>query len=66
MKQDDLTVFKGIPFAAPPLGNLRWRAPQPVRPWTGTLRADHFSQACSQNPRVLVAFGDKSGVGEDC
>lgn len=34
-ESDGVTIFKGIPFAAPPLGNLRWKAPQPVVPWTG-------------------------------
>ncbi len=45
---DGITSFKGIPFAAPPLGNLRWRAPQPVRPWTGTRQADQFGPECMQ------------------
>ena len=31
----DIHIFKGIPFAAPPVGNLRWKAPQPVLPWSG-------------------------------
>jgi len=43
-----LTVYKGIPFAAPPVGALRWREPQPVRPWQGVLQADTFAPACSQ------------------
>jgi len=64
--QDGAAIYKGIPFAAPPLGDLRWRWPYPVQPWSGTLAADHFGQACSQNPRMLAAFGDKNGVGEDC
>ena len=38
--EDDLTVYKGIPFAAPPVGDLRWRAPQPVAKWPGVLNAD--------------------------
>lgn len=37
-----VTVFKGIPYAAPPVGELRWREPQPVRPWTGVKVADTF------------------------
>ena len=40
--------YLGIPFAAAPVGNLRWKAPQPVAPWQGVLRADHFSPACMQ------------------
>src|SRR5881397_4449257 len=43
-------LFRGIPYAAPPNGNLRWRAPQPVTAWQGVLRADHFSPACMQLP----------------
>ena len=40
--------FKGVPFAAPPVGALRWRAPQPVKPWQGVLRAASFGPACMQ------------------
>lgn len=37
-----ITVFKGIPFAAPPVGNLRWKAPQPVQKWQGVREAKEF------------------------
>jgi hypothetical protein len=37
--QDTVAYFKGIPFAAPPIGNLRWRPPQPVRKWSGLRKA---------------------------
>jgi para-nitrobenzyl esterase len=40
--------YLGIPFAAPPVGNLRWRSPQPVVPWLGVRAADRFSAACMQ------------------
>ncbi len=43
-------VFKGIPFAAPPVGALRWREPQPVAPWKGVRAATEYSAACMQNP----------------
>jgi para-nitrobenzyl esterase len=43
-------VFKGIPFAAPPVGELRWKAPQPVIAWSGVKRADTFSPNCMQQP----------------
>lgn len=40
---DGLTIYKGIPFAAPPVGDLRWKAPQPVLPWDTILIADHYA-----------------------
>jgi para-nitrobenzyl esterase len=43
-------VFKGIPFAAPPLGALRWKAPQPAVPWSGVKTADTFGAQCMQPP----------------
>ncbi|MGB6198380.1 MAG: carboxylesterase family protein [Candidatus Acidiferrales bacterium] len=42
-------AFKGIPFAAPPVGDLRWRAPQPATPWKGALDATHFGAICPQH-----------------
>ena len=58
--------FKGIPFADPPVGALRWREPQPVKPWTGVRAAAKFGPRCMQLP----IFGDMNfrsdGVGEDC
>jgi para-nitrobenzyl esterase len=42
-------VFKGIPFAAPPVGDLRWRAPQPALVWSGVRKADRFSPVCPQH-----------------
>ncbi len=63
---DGITSFKGIPFAAPPIGNLRWRAPQPVRPWNGVRRADHFGPSCMQPPPVLKLLGAPPAMSEDC
>jgi len=40
--------FKGIPFAQPPVGDLRWREPQPVKNWTGVRSADAFGPRCMQ------------------
>jgi hypothetical protein len=43
-----LSVYKGVPFAAPPVGDLRWRAPAAVAPWTGIRGANAFAAACMQ------------------
>jgi para-nitrobenzyl esterase len=48
VREGDVDTYKGIPFAAPPVGELRWRAPQPAAPWTGVKRADRFSPICMQ------------------
>ncbi len=45
-----VTVYRGIPFAAPPLGELRWRPPQPSAAWDGVRQAGQFSAACIQDP----------------
>ena len=57
-----MRIFKGIPFAAPPVGNLRWRAPQPVAHWDGVRKADQFSPVCMQNAPNAAA----SKPSEDC
>ena len=44
----DVASFRGIPYAAPPVGEMRWRMPQPVKPWKGVLSADKFGPACMQ------------------
>jgi para-nitrobenzyl esterase len=48
-KDASITVFKGIPFAAPPVGNLRWQAPKPPASWQGERKAAAFSKSCIQN-----------------
>lgn len=45
-------VFKGVPYAAPPIGNRRWKEPQPVIPWDGVRPADDFSAAAVQDPHI--------------
>ena len=51
--QPTVRVFKGIPFAAPPLGENRWKAPQPVAKWEGVRKADAFGAPCAAGPRRL-------------
>src|SRR6185295_29184 len=46
---DGVTAYLGIPYAAAPVGDLRWRAPQPVAQWDGVRKADHFGTSCMQN-----------------
>jgi para-nitrobenzyl esterase len=60
---DGISIFKGIPFAAPPVGDLRWKAPMPVQPWTGVKKADSFGPACMQTPNSM---GNTAPVSEDC
>ena len=61
-----ITVFKGVPFAAPPVGNLRWKAPQPVEKWEGVRKATEYGP----NPMQEALFGDMNfGTkvnSEDC
>ncbi len=59
-------IFKGIPFAAPPVGNLRWREPQPLGNWDGVRQANGFGPRCMQaNVYPDMVFRDK-GPSEDC
>jgi para-nitrobenzyl esterase len=60
-----ISVYKGVPFAAPPLGDLRWRPPLPVAPWTGTRKADAFAPACMQ-VGVSMPGETPPAVSEDC
>ena len=64
--EDGLTVYRGVPFAAPPVGNLRWRAPRPGATWTGVRQADTFAPACVQGMRPPANADRGPGAGEDC
>src|SRR5579863_9601013 len=59
----EIRVFKGIPFAAPPVGNLRWKAPQPVAHWDGVRKGDEFGPVCMQ---AAGRGGAQPKMGEDC
>lgn len=66
-----VTAFKGIPFAAPPVGDLRWRPPQAPASWQGVLKADHYSAACIQDhTRSLgpwtAEYMHQGDYSEDC
>lgn len=65
VKRDDgIRVFKGVPFAEPPVGELRWKPPQPVKPWEGVRKADKFGPYSMQPTLASVGLGPK--VSEDC
>lgn len=61
IQTNDVVAFKGIPYAAPPVGDLRWRAPQPVSAWTTTRVADKASPNCMQTVTTT-----SPSVAEDC
>ena len=58
--------YKGIPFAAPPVGDLRWKAPQPAQKWRGVRKADHFGPRAMQLPLFNDMVFRSDGVSEDC
>jgi para-nitrobenzyl esterase len=62
---DGVAVYKGIPFARPPVGELRWRAPEPATPWTGVLKATRFASACMQTG-VSMPGETPPQTSEDC
>jgi para-nitrobenzyl esterase len=66
MMPSGIHSFKGIPYAAPPVGDLRWKEPQPVTNWSGVFKADHFGH----NPMENKVFGDmgfrSDSMSEDC
>jgi len=78
--ENNVAEFKGIPFAAPPVGDLRWRAPKPNIPRTGQLTALDFAPACMQSNRLVEWYagvaqtfghgpevvGRPKGLSEDC
>ncbi len=58
--------FKAIPFAAPPVGPFRWRAPQPVQPWQASRPAKEYAPACMQDPVPGIAAPIEGPLSEDC
>jgi para-nitrobenzyl esterase len=71
-KSGDISIFKGIPFAAPPVGDLRWKAPQPVKNWTGILKCEKFSASPMQRTPVPFMMWTEEfitppgNLSEDC
>jgi len=69
--KNEVTAYLGIPFAAPPVGDLRWRPPQPAAHWEGVRKAEHFGASCMQSePGSRLPwteeFMTQGAVSEDC
>ena len=69
-RHGEVAIWKGIPYAAPPVGALRFRPPQPAAAWSGVRDATHFGTVAAQSrdPRIAIlsGIGDKVASGEDC
>jgi para-nitrobenzyl esterase len=61
-----IRIFRGVPFAAPPVAGLRWREPQPVVPWSGIRQATQFGPRCMQQPLYSDMMFRSSAPSEDC
>ena len=64
--KEGVVVYKGIPYVAPPVGNNRWRAPQPVEPWAGVRDATAYAPDCYQTNSVENIQGSGRPEAEDC
>ncbi len=65
VREGGLSVYKGVPFAVPPVGDLRWRAPAPVARWEGTLKVEAFAPSCMQDG-VSMPGETPPAMSEDC
>jgi para-nitrobenzyl esterase len=71
-KEGNINVFKGIPFAAPPVGDLRWKAPQPIKPWSGVKDCIQFAASPMQfDPVPFMCWSEEflipqKPIDEDC
>lgn len=66
VEQDGIFSYKGIPFAAPPVGDLRWKSPQPVVPWQGVKKVDAFAPGPMQDTGLVTRLGGTPNISEDC
>ena len=64
--RDGVVAFKGVPFAAPPVGDLRWKPPQPAAAWSGVRSAAEYGHDCAQKPFPSDAAPLGTAPSEDC
>jgi para-nitrobenzyl esterase len=68
--EDEVAIFRGIPYAQPPVGELRWRPPKPAEPWEEARDSREFGHACPQRAGVYPGWADAHletvGKNEDC
>ena len=67
-EQAGVRAYKGIPYAAPPVGDLRWKPPQPAKPWEGVRPCIEYGPACPQTDIMWTMLGEKKPekLDEDC
>src|SRR5437867_5060262 len=68
LEKGGILQFRGVPFASPPVGKLRWRPPAPPKPWSGVWQADHFRPAAPQNVGIsgFLPGPETIDCDEDC
>ncbi|MBR2201457.1 MAG: carboxylesterase family protein, partial [Bacteroidales bacterium] len=64
-EKEGVVVYKGIPYAAPPIGENRWRAPQPVVPWKGVKVCDSFGHPAFQGAHYNGGYTTEWGYGDE-
>src|SRR5258707_10822911 len=65
IERSGVLQFRGLPFGAPPVGDLRWRPPRPPEPWTGVRPADRFGPMAPQGTSQISLFPSSGGVEAD-
>lgn len=65
LRQNGISVYRGLPFAAPPVGDLRWRAPEAILPWDGVRDASAFGPVCMQSGETVPGLGTEP-MSENC
>jgi len=66
INSDKVRAFEGVPYATPPVGDLRWKAPEPPKPWKGELDATKFGHHCAQGHFFDDMVFQDDGMSEDC